>query len=143
MNKNDRGDCNGTQKPAGRAFLEIDWDAREQAWKFWVTSWYTLRGHTQRFKLLSKRLGDGTFWAIAIFQCQCEDHTKQELGEQTFPTTEKLEANARNTLRELARRFDSEMTVEEQDFTRCNTFEKWDYMMREGTVNRIETEEVT
>ena len=40
----------------------------------------------------------------------------------------------------LEKQYGRPIFVEEQDFTRCDTPEKWEYMVREGTLNQIRCE---
>ncbi len=138
-----QGDHCEEAHPKGRAWLEIDWDRGEQAWKFWVTNWWMEGDHTQRVKLLTKRLSDGTFLGIILMDCKCKDHEKTGLGTKKWPSVGKLEADKEDIFADLEDRFGQKVTLHEQDFTRCDTFEKWDYMMREGTLNKIDTGEVT
>ena len=133
-------ECDGGCDCGQHAFLHIGWDKGEQAWKFWITEWFTEResDHLQRIKFLTKRRVGGEIEGVLLMEC--EDGSKEELGRNTFASASLLEREKVTFFTDLEKRCGGPIFVEEQDFTRCDTPEKWEYMVREGTLNQIRCE---
>lgn len=120
-----------------RPILQADYGAGEQFWRHWSTPTYVPGpdGRKVRFKILSKRT---PLFGRPVIEFACirefEDRSKESFGIGFFERDDQLLAFVAGidcALKSMIPGLAFDLT----DFRDCDTVEKWEYKMREGTSN--------
>jgi hypothetical protein len=116
--------------------LTADFSKGEQFWKFWTTPKVTVSdGEVVRIKILSKKTKDGNLRVICL--TEIENGNKIIWVEDWCASDVELEGFARGIQAVVTHMVGHEAVFERVDFSRCLTYEQWNYKFREGTTVKL------